>query len=87
MTIFIKMPIMNQSNPNYTLDGFKARYLELTNESIQTEPLENEQGTHYLVGSSRITQEVADQLKDEFPMITFIDEIPDGWVTFKTTIE
>lgn len=70
---------MNRANPNYTYDGFKARYLELTNESIQTQPLENEQGTHYLVGSSRLTQVIADQLKSEFPMVSITDNWPVGW--------
>ena len=80
MTLFIKMPIL-ADNPVYSFEDFKARYLELTGEKIQNDPLENDQETHYLVGSSRLTQEIADQLISEFPMVTIANAIPTGWIT------
>lgn len=72
---------MNQSNPNYSYSSFKERYVELTGEKIQDTPLTNEQETHHLVGSSRLTQEVADQLSSEFPMVTISNSMPVGWIT------
>lgn len=75
MTLFIKMPIQH---PFY--EAFKARYLELTGEGIQKYPRTNTQETHYLVGSSRLTQEITDQLVSEFPMVQIADKIPVGWV-------
>ena len=68
-------------NPVYSFEDFKARYLELTGEKIQDYPLVNEQETHYLVGSSRLTQEIADQLVSEFPPVTITNTMPVGWVT------
>lgn len=80
MTLFIKMPIAPDT-PVYSFEDFKARYLELTGEKIQDNPLENEQETHYLVGSWRLTQTIADQLVSEFPPVTIANIIPVGWVT------
>lgn len=79
MTIFLQMPIV-PNNPIYTYEGFKARYLEVTGERIQSRPLENAQGTHYMVGSSRITQAQAAQLASEFPMVTITNNWPVAWV-------
>lgn len=80
MTLFIQMPIA-PDNPIYDFDSFKARYLELTGEKVQDNPLTNEQETHYLVGSWRLTQTLADQLTTEFPMVTIVNAFPMGWVT------
>lgn len=80
MTQFIKMPI-TPDTPVYSFEDFKTRYLELTDEKIQDSPLENEQSTHYLVGSSRLTQDIADQLTDEFPQVSIINIWPIGWIT------
>lgn len=44
--------------------AFRARYLEITGEAVQDFP-ENS-GTHYLIGSSRVTQEHMDILHEEF---------------------
>lgn len=76
MTLFIKMP---KQNPH--LEGFKADYLATTGEKIQDTPLENDQGTHYLVGSSRLTQEHADELASRNPSVTIMNSWPAGWVT------
>ena len=83
MTLFIKMPIA-PDNPVYSFEDFKVRYLELTEESIQSTPLTNEQETHYLVGSSRLTQEISDQLTSEFPPVSIANTIPVGWITKET---
>lgn len=80
MTLFLKMPIA-PNNPVYTLEGFKNRYLELTGEMIQSKPLTNTQETHHLVGSSRLTPEIAEQLESEFPPVSIINKWPSGWVT------
>lgn len=76
MALYIKIP---KQNPFY--GSFKDRYLELTDEKIQDSPLENEQRTHYLVGSSRLSPEIADQLISEFPQVSIRDSWPIGWVT------
>ena len=76
MTIYIKIP----SKSPFDIDAFKARYLELTNEHIQNNPPQNEQETHYLVGSSKLTQKVANQLSVEFPLVSNSKNIPDSWV-------
>lgn len=77
MTLYIKMP----QAPGLDYGIFRARYLELTGEKIQDTPLENEQGTHYLVGSSRLSQAIADQLVSEFPAVTIGQDMPVGWLT------
>lgn len=81
-SIYLQMPIQ-PDNPVYSFEDFKARYLELTAEKIQNTPLINEQETHYLVGSWRLTQETADQLSSEFPMVIISVKgvWPVGWVT------
>lgn len=76
MTLFIKMPV---ESPFF--EDFKARYLELTGEKIQDNPLTNEQETHYLVGSSRLLQDKADQLVSDFPTVSISNVMPIGWVT------
>lgn len=76
MTLYIKMP---KNNPFF--NNFKADYLATTGEKIQDSPAENEQGTHYLVGSSRLTQEQADELVSRNPSVTIMNSWPNGWVT------
>lgn len=78
MTIFVQMPI-NINTPVYSLAKFKARYLELTGESVQDNPPQNAQGTHYIIGSSRLTQVHADQLANEFPQVIISNAFPVGW--------
>ena len=53
-------------------DSFRARYFELVGESIQANP--PELGGLFIVGSSRVTDEQADQLAGEFTGI-FVTEI------------
>lgn len=67
--------------PGLDYDAFKMRYLELTGEAIQDVPLENIQETHYVVGSSRLSQAIADQLVLEFPAVTIGQDMPAGWTT------
>lgn len=80
MSTYLQMPIA-PNNPVYTLAKFKTRYLEVVGEHIQDGPVENAQGTHYLVGSSRLIQAQAVQLAAEYPMVTITDHWPVGWVT------
>jgi len=88
MTFYIKMPVMNQSNPNYSYEAFKTRYSEVIAMFKDSEtigpPKLNEQGTHYLVHSQRLTQAGADILKDEFPMVSITTEEPQNWTTDET---
>lgn len=77
MTQFIKIP----SKAPFDINAFKARYLELTGEKIQGNPLVNDVETHYLVGSSRLTQEIADKLTSEFPLVNIAKTMPAGWIT------
>lgn len=77
---YIKMPI----NPvgQYNFEDFKARFLELTNMSIQENPLENVSGTHYLVGTEKLSDATQDMIKAEFPQVTYTNHaFPPGWVT------
>jgi len=74
-TIFLKIP----SKAPFDMDAFKARYLELTGEGIQSNIAQNTQETHYLIGSSRLTQEVADQLSSEFPLVSNMTSFPASW--------
>lgn len=73
MTTYIQIP--------QTEITFATRYLELTGETVQTTPLENMAQTHYLVGSSRVTQEQITTLEIEFPDIITTNEFPSLWVT------
>ena len=81
-SIYLQMPIQ-PDNPVYSFDDFSARYLELTGEAVQSGPLTNTQETHYLIGSWRLTQTIADQLASEFPMVIISAKgvWPIGWVT------
>ena len=81
MTKYIKIP---KNNPH--LDTFKDDYVSTVGEKIQDNPLENEQGTHYLVGSSRLTQEQADGLVSRNPSVT-IGAMPAGWKTKQSLTE
>ncbi len=81
MTKYIKIP---KKNPH--LNALKDDYLATVGEKIQDSPLENTQGTHYLVGSSRLTQEQADGLVSRNPSVT-IGAMTAGWVTKSTKEE
>ena len=84
-SIYLQMPI-SPNNPVYSFEDFKARYLELTGENVPLKPQKNDVGngvsTHYLMGSWRLTQEHADILASEFPMVTVSSRgvWPAGWV-------
>jgi len=81
-TTYFKMPIDDEAG--YTLTGFKARYFQLTVETVQDSPLENDVSTHYLFGSVRIQQADIDTLASEYPMVTTtVDVFPVGWVTLE----
>jgi len=58
---------------------FRARYIEVTKEGIDS-TLRNATNTHSLVGSSRITLEQANLLKEEFPRLWIGSEYPEWWV-------
>ncbi len=81
MTNYIKFP----TAPNIDLNQFRADYLSITGEKIQENPLENEQGTYWLVGSSRIGKAEFNQIKALYPSVTMTDKVPNGWVS-KTLI-
>jgi hypothetical protein len=66
-TQFIKWPVEMD-------DKFRARYFEVTGELIQDYPLEVE--GHFVVGSSRITDEHIKQLYVDFPHMSIEDEAP-----------
>lgn len=75
MTIYVKIPKVD-------LASFKPAYLALVGETIQSQPLENTEETHYLVGSSRVTQAQIDSLVNDYPDVSYTsDNYPQGWVT------
>lgn len=85
MTIYIKSPLIEDS-PVYTHAGVQARYLELTTargnpEILVIDNLINENGTHWLTGSSRLRIDDAITLTTEFPMIKYYKRFPasDQW--------
>ena len=67
----------------YSSEDFKARYLELTAEKIQDQPLKSANGTGLMVGSSRLTQILADQIMVEFPTIKIVTTFPVDWVSIE----
>ena len=67
--------------PTSGFDGFKDDYLEETGEAIQSTPLMNTEETHYLIGSSRITQDNFNALVEVHTDISISDDVPDDWVT------
>jgi len=80
MSIYIKSPVI-ENNPQYTHADVQARYLELTTargnpEGLVIDNLTNEQGTHWLTGSSRLHIDDAITLTSEFPMIQYFTEWP-----------
>ena len=75
--MFITIPVDSQ---DFNLADFKADYKATTGENIQNNPPINEEETHYLVGSSKLTQEQADGLVERNPSVT-IGSYPVGWVT------
>jgi len=76
--MYIKFPT---TPPNFDLEQFKDDYLSTTGETLQGIPLENKQETHYMIGSSRITNSQFDALKDDYPTISKTNNWPAGWVT------
>ncbi len=79
-TIYIKWPIAKD-------EQFRAKYHSITGEGIQTSPATNIEQTHYLVGSSRITQLQVFTLRALFPLsgIFFGNSVPNSWVEDNTT--
>jgi len=80
MTQFIKIP----QAPGVDFQAFKDDYLVTTGEKIQNTPIANEQDTHYLVGSSRLSQEDANALISRHHGITIAKTIPAGWKNRET---
>jgi hypothetical protein len=60
MIKYIAWPILVDSD-------FRSRYLEVTNERIQPNPLINVEETYYMVGTSRATEQNLTLLQSEFP--------------------
>jgi len=82
MTIYIKSPII-ENNPVYTHAAVEARYLELTTargdpETLIIDNLENDQGTHWMTGSSRLHIDDANTLVSEFPTLKIFTSWPSG---------
>lgn len=68
MTTFVVWP--------HTIDTtFRPAYAEIVQETVQDNPRNN--GTHYLIGSSRITPLHIDTLRASFPDAEFLDEHPE----------
>ena len=64
-----------------TIDtDFRAAYLEQVEENIQASPMENQEGTHYLVGSSKVKQEHIDVLAAAYDSIQTYDTIPEEFL-------
>ncbi len=74
MTIYAAWPI-DESDAD-----FRAAYLDTVGEAIQNNPIANDTMTHYVVGSSRITQDYIDILQAAFPATYFGTSRPDWWV-------
>lgn len=62
--------------------AFQAVYLDVTGESIQGNPQENDAQSHFVVGSSRITPAQMDVLLNnpEFLDLYIGEELPVDWV-------
>jgi hypothetical protein len=65
-------------------DEFRAAYEEVALETIQKYPLENIDGTYFMVGSSRLQSDNAmENLRGRFPnsyVIISIETQPEEWV-------
>lgn len=59
---------MHISWPKNKDEEFRQRYLEVTGEKIQATPLENTDGTHFMVGTSRIFSRHIKDLVEEFAL-------------------
>jgi len=67
MTVFIVWP--------HEIDAdFREAYFSVVNEYVQESPQDN--GTHFLIGSGRVTQEHIEHLSVLFPVVEFLDESP-----------
>jgi len=65
-SIYLQIP----SKAPFDYVDFSARYLELSGEHAVANPQQNIQETHYIIGSWRMTEAVADQLASEYPLVT-----------------
>ena len=81
LTNCIQIPIL-PDNPVWNWEDFAVDYHSRTNEYVGTLAT-NVQETHYLFCSARMTQQVADQLDVDYPMIiiTPTGARPTNWET------
>lgn len=72
--IFIRYPKTKDAQ-------FRERYFNMTGEKIQAEPMESEDGKHYMVGSYRVKQLQITALRLLFPLsgLYFGESSPSGW--------
>ena len=81
MSIYLKIPIVPE-NPIFTQEAFAARYLELTGEIYVLDNMREVAGVNQMSGSSVCTEEIAIQLKTEFPMVKYYTDFPstNNWI-------
>ena len=73
MTTFVTWPVEIDAD-------FRPVYADITQEQIEDEPRMNAEGTHYIAGSSRINGVQIEALGNQFPTVSFGQNIPDWWV-------
>lgn len=76
----IKFVKINKLLSLLTINKFKARYLALTGETVQDNLMENNFRTHYMFGTSRLSDENAAIISSEFISVTVLNEYPANWV-------
>ena len=55
-------------------------YESVTGEALQLMPMMNEEKTHMMIGSSRVTPQAFDELVLYVPSVDIMDSWPDWWV-------
>lgn len=87
-TIYLQIPVLD-NNPIYLATAFAADYKATTGEGWVMHNMEEKTGVVQMMGSSRITEAQAIELKSRWPMMNYhvqIDkELPPGW-QFKPSI-
>ena len=64
-----------------TDEEFRPAYISIVeDEAIQPDPLTNEEGTQYCIGSSKITAENVHDLGVDFPSMTTSDTLPPEFI-------
>lgn len=80
-TIYIRIPILAESK--YTKEDFATDYKATTGEGWVMNNMREEKSEMMMMGSSRLTEAQAIELKERWPMINYhkqiTDEYPDGW--------